>query len=107
MLSWGRLYRVPGADWSLLLVMIQVDLFPRMNRIVESTANYLIFLGETGRQPNPGTGKSIRGEEQKQIKIGEIVKACQVDHYQVLNALQIEKMVTAITFCLEQRMLMY
>lgn len=40
----------------------------------------------TGHQPNPGVGVTGMGEETKPLKIEDIVRACQVDRLEVINA---------------------
>lgn len=47
--------------------------------------------GETGRQSNPGTGLTIRGERRSKIVLEELVASCQVDWYDVLEAKSVDE----------------
>lgn len=58
---------------------------------------FIIFdngiTGETGGQPNPGTGKNILGEETVRIKLEDFIKSCQVSKF---DSVRVEKETLAV-----------
>jgi len=55
-----------------------------------SDVTFIVFdnrvTGETGRQPNPGTGRDLEGASSKRLVLEELVEDCNVDDCEVLES---------------------
>lgn len=64
---------------------------PGLVNAVYNKSNFLIIVLDnritamTGHQQNPGMGKTLMGEDVKEIEIEEVVKACGVKHVKTLD----------------------
>lgn len=65
---------------------------PALANLVYNKSDVLLVILDnritamTGHQPHPGVGQTGMGEETKALKVEDIVRACQVDRVEVVNA---------------------
>lgn len=57
----------------------------------------------TGHQPNPGMGKTLMGDDTKELSIEEIVKACGVENIKVLDPINAQEFEGAVKEFLEKK----
>jgi indolepyruvate ferredoxin oxidoreductase alpha subunit len=81
---------------------------PALINTVFNKSNPLIIILDngttamTGHQPHPGMGKTGMGEETEAIKIENIVQACGVKNWKVIDPQNFQEMVSTIKEFLEK-----